>query len=503
MWDKVKHANLPICVLKDIQMEGWHEYNDLYIDMDDSGSAVFPRLHRSRSADLSGSGHRLGLVHRPTHDHRHRALCRSEGPACSRCLPPLLARRPLGHEYLVEAPDGPAGSDLRLGGPHRAGPGRHPLSPLGTKDLWGLLVARCGSMNPEAHRLCLGLEPRGPDPAGISSLGRRTAGAADPDAAASQRGRFADRVGPSDAPATGRLAAAEVLSAARRRVLRHIGRLPRASRSGPHSPDQSDATRCGDLRALAQDPAQERPTGPSSDQGASAADSRADGPPRPRVAVGHHNGTGQGQETFGPRPPGALVSRLEDAGAVGDQPRPRRQRTRRFLLHHRRVADRRASDRRIRRSLEYRGHVQKHQTIRGRPRAADLEGPGAGTSRHAESVAGFGGLAVVSPTAETHPPGHRAGLVSGQNAPEFPGCVGGVAAASVDPTNKSDVRQIARTYPKSRGPHRSPIQGCINLHKKCESSLYTNTLKPCEICGLAPRPGFRYMLRDENMQITT
>jgi hypothetical protein len=221
-------------------MEGWHEYNGWYIDMDGSASAVFSRLHGPRSTGLSGLDPGLGPVHRSTHDHRHPALRRSEGPACPRRVPPLLARRPMGHGRPVEAPDGPAGQNLGEPGNHRVGPGRYALSPLRAEGLWRRLVARCGSVHPDAYGVCLGLEPGGSDPAGLSSLGRRTLGPADPDAIASQRGRIADRSGPSDAPATGRVDAGKNLSAARRRLLRHVGR----PRSGPHSPDQSDAAGC-------------------------------------------------------------------------------------------------------------------------------------------------------------------------------------------------------------------------------------------------------------------
>jgi hypothetical protein len=64
-------------------------------------------------------------------------------------------------------------------------------------------------------------------------------------------------------------------------------------------------------------------------------------------------------------------------------------------------------------------------------------------------------------------------LVSGQDPSEFPRCLGGVAAASVGPTNKRVVRPIVRTSQKTRDPHRSPIQGRIDPLRQCESPLIT------------------------------
>jgi hypothetical protein len=78
MWmrDKEKHTNLPISVLKDIQVEGWCGYNNLYIDMDVSDPAVFLRLSPLRSKGLwRRLVARCGSVHPETD-----GLCLGIGP---------------------------------------------------------------------------------------------------------------------------------------------------------------------------------------------------------------------------------------------------------------------------------------------------------------------------------------------------------------------------------------------------------------------------------------
>lgn len=186
-------------------------------------------------------------------------------------------------------------------------------------------------------------------------------------------------------------------------------------------------------------------SGSPSQEGASPVYPSADGSPCPLLAGRHHGRTGPGPEAFDLCPASAVVSRLQDPGAVGDQSGPRRQGTRRLLLHDRRVADTRAGHRGIRRSLEYRGHLQEHQTVRRRAGASDLEGARPGACGNAQLVVELGGMAVVSERGSPVGQGQNSALVSPEGSSQFPGCVGESSTPFVEPTNNIDVRQTIRT----------------------------------------------------------
>jgi len=125
--------------------------------------------------------------------------------------------------------------------------------------------------------------------------------------------------------------------------------------------------------------------------------------------------------------------------------RPRRQGTRRLLLHHGPVADPRTGHRGLRRSLEYRRHLQEHQTVPRRAGAADVEGTRPGAGGHAQLVVELGGMAVVSARGWPVGQGQNPALVSPESPSQFSGCVGEPSASPVEPANNIDVRQTTRT----------------------------------------------------------
>ena len=74
--------------------------------------------------------------------------------------------------------------------------------------------------------------------------------------------------------------------------------------------------------------------------------------------------------------------------------------------------------------LEYRGYIQEHKAVSRWPAAPDLEGQRPRTNCCCESVALFGGVALVSAAEEGQQNFCGSSLVSWQNLPELSGCFG-------------------------------------------------------------------------------
>ena len=119
--------------------------------------------------------------------------------------------------------------------------------------------------------------------------------------------------------------------------------------------------------------------------------------------------------------------------------------------------------------MEDGGHLQEHETVCSRPGTSDLEGAKPRAGGHAESVARFGDLVVISESEGSAMQRHHPALVSEKGPPQFPGRVGSTSPSLVERTNNSDVPQTTRTWQKSRRLTRCPRKGGISLYEKCET----------------------------------
>ena len=100
-------------------------------------------------------------------------FCRSVLWQSSRCVPPILSRRSLGHASTLATTDSAVGSRAVSQGNHHTGFGRHPVSSQWQKNGWGRSLARCGTLDSKESGLRLGIELGRFDLADSDTLGRR------------------------------------------------------------------------------------------------------------------------------------------------------------------------------------------------------------------------------------------------------------------------------------------------------------------------------------------
>ena len=148
-----------------------------------------------------------------------------------------------------------------------------------------------------------------------------------------------------------------------------------------------------------------------------------------------------------------------------------RQWPRRTLLSYdRSEIDASRGHRRFCRSLEHRGHFQEYQTVPGQRGTSDVEEPRAATCGGDKPVALFGGVGVVYPVwlCQNQTANHT--VVSLEELPELPGCVGRVVTGAVAEANYYNVRQSYRTCTNYRVSYRCLGSSSIINYEKCESS---------------------------------
>jgi len=170
-----------------------------------------------------------------------------------------------------------------------------------------------------------------------------------------------------------------------------------------------------------------------------------------------------------------MVRGFSKACVACNQPRPGRQRERRLLFRHRCRTYRRRCSQHFCRPLEYRRHIQKHQTVHWCTRAADLEAQRTQTGGNGELVVVFCGVGMVYPVWLREKFLACQALVSLEGTSEFSGRFGLLEKGTLAKTNYIHVRKTYRTCQNFRVPYRSLGFGSIINYEKCESSHYDTT----------------------------
>src|SRR3989304_2075104 len=157
---------------------GQYEYNYSHIGMGCHNLEFFACFYPANSSYLHQPDNRLGIVHHTPNHHRYYAVCRTKRQASARCLSSPVSKILLAAGSPLETPGADAHRPVLSCRYCVDGHGRHHFSPHRPKGRWRWMVARRDPLDHISSRPLLGTEPCSADPAGNSSLGRRTAGTA-------------------------------------------------------------------------------------------------------------------------------------------------------------------------------------------------------------------------------------------------------------------------------------------------------------------------------------
>ena len=403
--------------LLDLKLRQGGRYAHYYFGLDRASSTIFLDFYNASSRDFCPPDNRMGYLHRKTYHHRHFAIRRPIWTESSRCLSPVFPGCFLGNERVVETFDDSAGRNIL---PKRCNiyrSGRHPVSSQWQKSQWCMLVARRGSFDRYKYSPRLGPEPGSAYTENKSSLGWRTTWPANQYETSPKEWADFYKTGQPDAHGSCPLAASKVFSVQCGRFLRLSGRRGYTQ----HSYNLAYASGRKYLRFARQE--KEKDKRQTSQERQKAACPRKDGQKNSQLQACQNLRTRQEQKTAGIYQKSCMVQGLAEAGASGNQSRPCRQRKRRLFLHHGLEFGSCRSDKWFCGPMEYRGYLQKHQTVYRWPGTSDLETQRPRASGSFESVDLFCHLAVVSSAKIEAEIFFCSAVVSGQVCSELCRCV--------------------------------------------------------------------------------